>query len=90
MPGFISDSPLASEGRPPSAEIGACEQARPVARVVLPRPTLYPTPPPFFGTSRPAATRGISSRRHAYRVDWFRRRQRQNSVSCSARSLPWW
>jgi len=29
MPGFISDSPLASEGRPPSAEIGACEQARP-------------------------------------------------------------
>ena len=29
------------------------------------------------------------SGRHAYRVDWFRKRQRQNSVSCSARAPPW-
>jgi len=29
--------------------------------------------------------------RHAYRVDcWFRGRQRQNSLSCSARTPPWW
>jgi hypothetical protein len=31
----------------------------------------------------------MSRRRHAYRVDWFRRRQRQNPVSCPARALPW-
>ena len=40
-------------------------------------------------TSRLSAIRGMSRCRHAYRVDWFRRRQRQNSVSCSARALPW-
>jgi hypothetical protein len=40
-------------------------------------------------TPRPSAIRGMSRCRHAYRVDWFRRRQRQNSVSCSARALPW-
>jgi hypothetical protein len=28
----------------------------------------------------------VSSR---LRVDWFRVRQRQNSMSCSARALPW-
>ena len=39
-------------------------------------------------TSRPSAIRGMSRCRHAYRVDWFRGRQRQNSVSCSARALP--
>ena len=33
--------------------------------------------------------RDVSSCLHAYRVDWFRKRQRQNSVSCSARALPW-
>jgi hypothetical protein len=33
------------------------------------------------GTSRPSAIRGMSRCRDAYRVDWFRRRQRQNSVS---------
>jgi hypothetical protein len=31
----------------------------------------------------------MSRCRHAWRVDWFRGRQRQNSVSCSARALPW-
>jgi hypothetical protein len=41
------------------------------------------------GTSRPSAIRGMSRCRHAYRVDWFRGRQRQNWVSCSARALPW-
>ena len=41
------------------------------------------------GTSRPSAIRGMSRCRHAYRADWFRMRQRQNSVSCPARALPW-
>jgi len=40
-------------------------------------------------TPRPSAIRDMSRCRHAYRVDWFRRRQRQNSLSCSARALPW-
>jgi ABC-2 type transport system ATP-binding protein len=37
----------------------------------------------------PIGLRGMSRCRHAYRVDWFRGRQRQNSVSCSASALPW-
>src|ERR1019366_10250495 len=37
----------------------------------------------------PIGLRGMSRCRHAYRVDWFRGRQGQNSVSCSARALPW-
>jgi hypothetical protein len=40
-------------------------------------------------TPRPTAIRGMSRCRHAYRVDSFCRRQRQNSVSCSARTPPW-
>jgi hypothetical protein len=44
----------------------------------------------FAGTSRLSAIEGTSGRRHACRADWFRSRQRQNSVSCPARALPWW
>ncbi len=37
----------------------------------------------------PVGHPNMSGCRHAYRVDWFRGRQRQNSVSCPARPRPW-
>jgi hypothetical protein len=78
--------PRVSSARRVIAAIGDCAALTLTLALVI--DSEDKSPPWLGGMSRPSAIRGMSRCRHAYSVDWVRGRQRQNSVSCSARALP--